>query len=323
MTTPHKAAIIGLGVIGQRMLTNMPNQGRLEIIGGWDLDPQACAAAKEKFPWLTIADSAATLIENPETDVVYIGVPPLAHREYALAAIAAGKAVFCEKPLGVDVAESRELTERMEESGLKQAVNFVFGAARGAEMLKSAVDAGEMGDVAGVDIRLHFAKWPRGWQENAAWLGQREQGGFVREVLSHYLFLTEKLFGASELVSASIAYPAAPEGAAESHVLAQLDCAGLPVTFAGTVGGVGPDLVEYSVWGSKKSYRLVDWYRLLSSDGGDWRDEITGVDSLPADAYMLQLDNLAAMLDGKPHTLPDFRAALSVQERIEEILAEG
>jgi len=322
MSAAHKVAIIGLGVIGQRMLTNMPGQGRLEIIGGWDLDPQACAAAKEKFPWLTIAGSAAALIESAETEVVYIGVPPLAHRDYALAAIAAGKAVFCEKPLGVDVAESRELTERMEASGLKQAVNFVFGAARGAEMLKAAVDSGDTGDVAGVDIRLHFAKWPRGWQENAAWLGRREQGGFVREVLSHYVFLTEKLFGASELMSSSVAYPSVPEGAAESHVLAQLDCGGTPVTFAGTVGGVGPDLVEYSVWGSKKSYRLVDWYRLLSSDGGDWRDEITGVDSLPVDAYMLQLDNLVAMLDGKPHTLPDFRAALSVQERIEEILAE-
>jgi len=320
MTAPHNVAIIGLGVIGQRMLANMPNQGSLEIVGGWDLSAEACASAKEKFPWLTIAGSAEALIQDPETDVVYIGVPPMAHRGYALAAIAAEKAVFCEKPLGVDVEESRELTDRMEASGLKQAVNFVFGAARGAEMMKAAIDAGEAGDVAGVDIRLHFAKWPRGWQENAAWLGQREQGGFVREVLSHYLFLTEKLFGGSELVSSSLAYPASPEGAAETHVLAQLDCSGIPVTFAGTVGGIGPDLVEYTVWGERKSFRLNDWYRLTASDGGDWRDMIEGVDNLPLDAYMLQLDNLAAMLDGRPHTLPDFRAALSVQERIEELL---
>jgi len=323
MTAPHRVAIIGLGVIGQRMLTNMPSQGRLEIVGGWDLDPQVCAAAQQKFPWLAVADSAAALIDAPDTDVVYIGVPPMAHREYALAAIAAGKAVFCEKPLGVDVAESRDLTNRMEASGLKQAVNFVFGAARGAQMLKAALDAGELGDVAGVDIRLHFAKWPRGWQENAAWLGRRDQGGFIREVLSHYLFLTEKLLGASELVSASVAYPATPEDAAESHALAQLDCSGTPVTFAGTVGGAGPDLIECTVWGAKRSFRLVDWYRLLVSDGADWRDAISGVDNLPLDAYMLQLDNLVAMLDGKSHTLPDFRAALSVQERIEEILAQG
>lgn len=323
MTASHKVAIIGLGVIGQRMLANMPNQGRLEVIGGWDMSPQACAIAKEKFPWLTVADSAGALIDGADTDVVYIGVPPMAHRDYALAAIAAGKAVFCEKPLGVDIKESRELTERMEASGLGHAVNFVFGAARGAETIKAALTAGEAGDIAGVDIRLHFAKWPRGWQENAAWLGRREQGGFVREVLSHYLFLTEKLFGASELVSASAAYPASPEGAAETHVLAQIDCGGIPVTFTGTVGGAGPDLVEYTVWGEKKSFRLVDWYRLMASDGGDWRDAIEGVDNLPLDAYMLQLDNLVAMLDGKAHTLPDFRAALSVQERIEEILAEG
>jgi len=323
MTAPHKVAIIGLGVIGQRMLSNMPNQGRLEIVGGWDQSSEACATAREKFPWLAIADSADALIRSAATEVVYIGVPPMAHRGYALAAIDAGKAVFCEKPLGIDVAESRELTERMETSGLKQAVNFVFGAARGAEMIRAALAAAEAGDISGVDIRLHFAKWPRGWQENAAWLGQREQGGFVREVLSHYVFLTEKLFGPAALISGSVAYPEAPDGAAETHVLAQFDCDGVPVTFAGTVGGAGPDLVEYTVWGARKSYRLSDWYRLMTSDGGDWRDAITGVDNLALDSYMLQLDNLAAMLDGGPHTLPDFRAALSVQEVIEALLAEG
>jgi hypothetical protein len=61
----------------------------------------------------------------------------------------------------------------------------------------------------------------------------------------------------------------------------------------------------------------------MTSDGGDWRDAITGVDNLALDSYMLQLDNLAAMLDGKSHNLPDFRAALAVQEVIEELLAEG
>lgn len=321
MTTAHKVAIIGLGVIGQRMLANMPSQGRLEIIGGWDLSAEARDAAREKFPWLTIAESAEALIEDPATDAVYIGVPPKAHRGYALAAIAAGKAVFCEKPLGVDIEESRELTERMEASGLRQALNFVYGSARGAQMIKTALAAGEAGQVAGVDIRLHFAKWPRGWQENAAWLGQREQGGFVREVLSHFVYLTEKLLGPSSLVSSTVKYPSAPPGASETHLLARLDCGGVPVTIAGTVGGAGPDLVEYTVWGNQRSYRLVDWYRLLISDGGDWRDAISGVDNLAVDAYMLQLDNLAAMLEGKPHTLPDFRAGLSVQERIEALLA--
>ncbi|MCH8809412.1 MAG: Gfo/Idh/MocA family oxidoreductase, partial [Proteobacteria bacterium] len=57
-------------------------------------------------------------------EVVYIACPPAAHKEYALAAIEAGKTVFCEKPLGVDVAESRALVARVEESGTPNAVNF-------------------------------------------------------------------------------------------------------------------------------------------------------------------------------------------------------
>ena len=178
MKTQYAVAVIGLGGIGQRMLTNMPNQGRLEIIGGWDQSAEARAAAKVKFPWLPIAESGEALIDNTKTDLVYIGVPPLAHRQYALAAIDAGKAVFCEKPLGIDVPDSRYLTERMEASGLKQAVNFVFGAARGAEMVRGAIDAGDTGKIVSAELHLHFAKWPRGWQENATWLSSAQGGRF-------------------------------------------------------------------------------------------------------------------------------------------------
>ena len=320
MKAQYNVAIIGLGVIGQRMLANMPTQDRLTIIGGWDSNPQVCRAAKEAFPWLTIAESAQSLIANAETDLVYIGVPPMAHREYALAAIAANKAVFCEKPLGVDLADSRDLTERMESSGLKQAVNFVYGAARGAERIRAAIDNGETGEISSVDVRLHFARWPRDWQETATWLSERKEGGFTREVLSHFVFLTEKLFGPSTLVSRTVTYPPHPEGAAETHVLAQLACGGTPITVAGTVGGSGPDLVEYTVWGEKRSYRLTQWYRLLTSDGGKWQDATSDITDLGLDAYDLQFRNLISMLDGKSHTLPDFRAALSVQERIEEML---
>lgn len=322
MGANYKVAIIGLGIIGQRMLTNMPNQGRLEIIGGWDLSPEACATAKEKFPWLTIAGDAQTLISDPATDLVYIGVPPKAHHEYALAAIDAGKAVFCEKPLGVDEAESLELTERMEASGLKQAVNFSLASARGVQTMRKAIASGEIGEIAGADIHLHFTQWPRGWQENATWLGRRDQGGFAREVLSHFIYLISDLFGGAELLDASIAYPNDPDGA-ETHLVARLDCAGRPVTVAGSVGGAGPDRIEFTLWGSRKSYRTTDFYRFWESDGGDWQNAMPDIENPGLDAYMLQLDELVAMLDGKAHCLPDFRAGLNVQKRIEAILASG
>ena len=313
----HKVAIIGLGVIGQRTLTNMTAHERFTPTAAWDLDPAVTAATASKYPDLRIGRDAADIIRAPETEVVYIGVPPLAHETYARAAVAAGKAVFCEKPLGIEVAASRALVDLVEQSGLPQAVNFVYGAAPAGETQRRALEEGDLGQVAGADVRLHFAEWPRGWQKNAAWLAQREQGGFVREVVSHFVYLGQRLFGPAELRDASLRYP---DDGAESHLVARLDCGGVPVTIAGSVGGIGPDRIEYTVWGSRRSYRITDWYKLASSTGEGWHDALPEIESPALDAYLAQLDNLAEMLDGKAHTMPDFRAALSVQEIIEAIV---
>ena len=322
MARVYRVAIIGLGVIGQRMLTNMPEQGRLEIVGGWDSSEEARAKAAEAFPWLKVAGSAEALIESPDTDLVYIGVPPRAHAPYVRAAAAARKAIFCEKPLGVDLAESRALTEEIEASGLPRAINLSLAGARGTATIRQALADGSMGDIAGADIRLHFGVWPRRWQANATWLAGRAEGGFVREVATHFLYLAEALLGPARLVSASTAYPAERE-AAESHALARLDCGGVPVTLAGSVGGAGPDLVEFTLWGARRSFRLTDFYRFWQSCGEAWDDAMPGVENAARDAYMLQLDELVKMLDGEAHVLPDFRAALSVQEHVEAILAAG
>lgn len=318
----YRVAIIGLGVIGRRMLANMPAQGRLEVIGGWDLSPEARAAAARDFPWLSVAESAEALIASPACDLVYIGVPPRAHARYAEAATEAGKTVFCEKPLGVDLTESRALTALVEASGRPQAVNMALASARGVTAMRQALEAGALGEIAGADIRLHFGRWPRGWQDNATWLAGRAEGGFTREVATHFLYLADTLLGDGRVVSASAAYPDDP-AAAETHVLAQLDCGGLPVTLAGSVGGAGPDLVEFTLWGSRSSLRLTDFYRLWRSDGDDWEPALPTVENPALDAYRLQLDELVKLLDGAPSLLPGFRCALRIQEQVEKIVATG
>lgn len=318
----YRVAVVGLGVIGRRMLANMPAQGRLEVVGGWDLSAEARAGAAKDFPWLTIAESAEALIAAPETDCVYIGVPPKAHGLYARAAVAAGKAVFCEKPLGVDLEDSRALTELVEGSGLPQAVNLALAAARGVTLMRDALADGSLGTLAGADIRLHFSRWPRGWQHSATWLSGRAEGGFTREVGTHFLYLVDSLLGPARLVSASAAYPADPE-AAETHVLAQLEAGGLPVTLAGSTGGAGPDLVEFTLWGSRRSLRLTEFYKLWQSDGEDWAYALGGIENPALDSYRLQLDELVKLLDGEANVMPDFRCALRVQELVERILATG
>lgn len=316
----HRVSIIGLGVMGQRMLTNMAVHDGFSVTRAWDPDEGACQKTREGFPGVRIAGSAAEAMGADDVDVVYIACPPSWHREHALAAFAAGRHVYCEKPLGVDVDQSRELCAAAAASPRVNIVNFSLASAAATLEVEQRLASGVLGEISGVDVRLHFSQWPREWQMDAAdWLSRRAQGGFAREVLSHWIYLTGRLFGAATLDGASVRYPGGD--LAETHLTASLRAGELPVTVAGSVGGVGPDRVEFTVWGSRQSCRIHDWNRLLSATpGGDWTEELTHLDDPRQAGYMLQLDNAAAAFQGEAHTMPSFEDALRVQVLIEDIL---
>jgi predicted dehydrogenase len=317
---PHTVSVIGLGVMGQRMLASMAVNRQFNVLSAWDPDPGARDRTRELYPQIRIADSPGDTIDDGGTGVVYIACPPVWHKEHAIATMQAGKAVYCEKPLGVDVAQSRELVEQARVAGVVNIVNFSLASAAAVREVEKRLAAGMLGDLVGVDVRVHFSQWPREWQiDAAAWLGYRQQGGFTREVLSHWVYLTQRLFGPAELRHAAARFPDAER--AETHVLAELQAGGLPVSVAGSVGGAGPDRVEYTVWGSRQSCRIVDWNRLVTSDGGEWQPQLTHIDDPRQLGYQLQLDNAAAAIAGASHSMPDFADALSVQILIEGMLA--
>ncbi len=312
-------AVIGLGIMGQRMLSSMAEHDEYALTVAWDPDESVCAKIKSQYAPIEIADSAHAAIARADVDVVYIASPPKSHREYAIAAAQAGKVVFCEKPLGVDLPDSQSLVEAVEATGVANTVNFPFADSAAINLIDTKIKDGTVGDVIGVDLRLHFSRWPRGWQHAASWLSERAEGGYVREVGSHYVYLIEKLFGKATLKDASVQYQADPK-LCETHFTANLACGTIPVSFAGGSGGVGPDRVEFTVWGSQKTYRLWDWVNVKSTDGGDWVEELTDIADKRVDGYMRMLDSFHALAKGQTHQLPPLRAALSVQETIEDIL---
>ncbi len=318
--TGHKVGVIGLGIMGRRMITNLIKHSGFTDPCAWDPDPQACANALAENPGLAIMEDADVVIAA--ADLVYIATPPLWHRDYAERAMAAGKPVYSEKPLGVDVVESRRLVTALEDSGTPNVVNFIQAASRAVTLTEERIAGGALGDIVGADIIVHFARWPRDWQAEADWLRFRDQGGYSREVLSHFLYVTQRLLGPIKLLSAQPVYPADPV-LCETHILAALDGNGVPVSVFGSSGGAGPDRVEITLWGSQRSHRLHDWFFLQSSDGGEWQQEFPEVEDPRDEAFGLQLDNVAAWFEGRANILPSARDALAVQELVEAMLAGG
>ena len=93
-------------------------------------------------------------------------------------------------PLCVDDSQGIELVNFVESNKIFNAVNFVYSSAPTAEAANEYISSGELGDPIGIDISLTFSRWPRKWQEDAAWLAEIEEGGFMREVSSHFFYLS-------------------------------------------------------------------------------------------------------------------------------------
>ena len=159
-----KTAIIGCGIMGRRMLTHMLAHPEYEPAFLWDPDQGALALAKETAPEAEIAQSAAQAIAK--ADLIYLACPPVVRKAYALEAADLGKAIFLEKPLGVDIAESERLVSALHQKAVPAAVNFTQAAGPALQGVSQSIAQGALGDLVGVDIVLTYSAWPCGVGQN-------------------------------------------------------------------------------------------------------------------------------------------------------------
>jgi len=315
----HKIAIIGLGIMGRRMLENALQNPAFEISGAWDPSASSVTKTLASMPHLPIAANAEAAMLG--ADVVYLACPPGPRKTYALQAAAAGQGVFMEKPLGTDNAQSRDLVAQLRQARLPGVVNFTQAASRGFEALQRAIDTGETGELLGIDIVVNYPTWPRAWQKDAAWLRERHEGGYTREVISHFLFLAGRFLGPLTLQQASPHYPQDP-ALCELDMLARLSTAdGKLVTVLATTGGQQPDRQEVTVRGSRMSYQFREFFQLWRSDGGPWQEALDWSHEDPrTSALQRQLGEVDRWLNGQPHKLATAEEALAVQELVEAML---
>ena len=318
---PVSVGIIGAGIMGERMLTAILDQPpqSIALAGIWDPSSAAMKRIAARFPSVPqLADAAAAIRAS---DCLYVASPPASHLGYARQALDAGKVVFCEKPLAVDVADARAFVA---EAGGRGAVNFPFASSVGVATLKRWIDEGAVGRPTRIAIEVAFATWPRSWQADAAsWLDARAEGGFTREVVSHFLFLCRRLAGPLANLQARAEFPDA--GKSERRIDATLTAGGLPVTLAGHVGRTDKD--DHNTWlleGEAGAVRLRDWAipeRRMADGTFQPAPDLMPHPEARLVALRRQLDGVARLARGEPHHLATLQEALDVQEIVEAILA--
>lgn len=315
----YRVGVIGLGIMGNRMLDRIAQHPDLETTVGWDPSAEAASRTKASHPKLALASSAEALCKA-DLDCVYVSSPPASHIAHAFLAFDAGKAVFLEKPLATDLAQAQAIVDRVGREKRVAAINFSLAHAPGLIAMEDLVRSGRLGKPVSATVEVEFAAWPRPWQMGAAsWLSRRAEGGFTREVVSHFVFALQRALGAPQILESHARYP---EGdGAETALDARILFGDVPAVITGRVGGTAvADRNMTTVEFEKGAIRLVDWMNVETRDGDRWVPAGDSPEELRQRAQVGQLDALVAMLVGRAHRLPTVAEGLAVQACIEGLL---
>lgn len=152
---------VRLGIIGARGRGIIAKywhnpEGRSVVIGAADVDPKKLEEFKEDVnPDAFVTTDYRELIAREDIDAIAVMSPDYCHEEHAIAALKAGKHVFCEKPLAITVDGCDNILRAWKESGKHLMVGFNMRYMNMYRTMKEIVDSGVIGEIKAVWVR-HF-----------------------------------------------------------------------------------------------------------------------------------------------------------------------
>lgn len=136
----------------------------VELVGGVDVDPKRVEAFNATHGIPNGFASLDAAIAWGGFDAVANVTPDAIHHPTSIAALKAGKHVFCEKPLATDYAKAMEMTEVAEASGLVAMVNLTYRNVAELQRAREIVTSGQIGSVKHVE-----ASYLQSWLVSKAW----------------------------------------------------------------------------------------------------------------------------------------------------------
>ncbi|MGW6745235.1 Gfo/Idh/MocA family protein [Streptomyces sp. NPDC055025] len=145
MGEPLRIGMVGAGKISGAYLDTLERLDGVTLTAVTDLDPGRAGAVAARVPGVAVSGSVAELVARPDVDAVLNLTIPAAHAEVALAALAAGRHVYGEKPLAATRAEADAVLAAAGAAGLRVgcAPDTVLGT--GVQTARKAVDDGLIG----------------------------------------------------------------------------------------------------------------------------------------------------------------------------------
>ncbi len=173
----YKLGIIGFGSMASTHYKVLSNTGdnpnitgvveNVEVKGVYDIDPRRQAAARDYG--LVVYPTREALLADPEIELVLVAATNEVHKEIAIAAMAAGKHVLCEKPAAMSSAELLEMMEASDRYNRVFTIDQNRRVNRDFVLMRRQVESGALGKVYMIESRVEGSRgMPSGWRTLAA-----------------------------------------------------------------------------------------------------------------------------------------------------------
>lgn len=198
--TTFRVGVIGAGNIAQSHLTAYAANPDVELVAIADVNLDRAQAVAANYGIVRAYGSPEELLADPDVDGVSVCTWNNSHATWAIAAIKAGKHVLVEKPIARTHAEAVEIEKAAAASDRVVQVGFVRRHSPNCQVLKSFVDAGDLGEIYYAKAScMRRAGNPGGWFADKEIAG----GGPLLDIGVHVLDLCWYLMGAPRATTVS------------------------------------------------------------------------------------------------------------------------
>lgn len=163
-----KAAMVGLGRWGQTILGAVQGKSeRLRFVHGVSKEPEHKAVAEKHG--LRLSTELADALADPEVEVVFLATPHSLHLRQVQAVAAAGKPVWCEKPLSLTVDEASQAIEAARKAGVPLGTGTNKRCFASMRELQRVVQAGTLGEIMHIEGHYsneHSTRVRGGWRDD-------------------------------------------------------------------------------------------------------------------------------------------------------------
>jgi predicted dehydrogenase len=167
-----RTAQVGLGWWGSQVTKVLAGSEKIEVVYG--VDPAADVAQRYQQAFhLPVYSDYRQALHDPGIEAVILTVPHRFHEEAVLQAAAAGKQVFCEKPLSLDVASARRMISACDAAGIVLGIGHERRFEPAWEEIRRMADAGEFGTILHLEAHWSHDRWLNMAADN--WRGSKEE----------------------------------------------------------------------------------------------------------------------------------------------------